>query len=99
MIRRPPRSTLFPYTTLFRSILDGQRFCESTRRTCTHAGIAAGRGTAPAQDGYLGNGHRRGGGAVWWDRVVAPWGSRRPACPPVGHGGFSFTSAQRCSVG
>src|SRR2546422_1880314 len=27
MIRRPPRSTLFPYTTLFRSILrcDGQR--------------------------------------------------------------------------
>src|SRR2546422_2804805 len=25
MIRRPPRSTLFPYTTLFRSILDGTR--------------------------------------------------------------------------
>src|SRR3989449_8220280 len=24
MIRRPPRSTLFPYTTLFRSILDGR---------------------------------------------------------------------------
>src|SRR2546422_7024836 len=24
MIRRPPRSTLFPYTTLFRSILDVQ---------------------------------------------------------------------------
>src|SRR3712207_7218429 len=24
MIRRPPRSTLFPYTTLFRSVLDGQ---------------------------------------------------------------------------
>src|SRR2546422_6914069 len=23
MIRRPPRSTLFPYTTLFRSALDG----------------------------------------------------------------------------
>src|SRR5258708_10870519 len=23
MIRRPPRSTLFPYTTLFRSLLDG----------------------------------------------------------------------------
>src|SRR5258707_11921237 len=23
MIRRPPRSTLFPYTTLFRSIADG----------------------------------------------------------------------------
>src|SRR3712207_7735270 len=25
MIRRPPRSTLFPYTTLFRSELGGQR--------------------------------------------------------------------------
>src|SRR5256885_10703275 len=24
MIRRPPRSTLFPYTTLFRSLADGQ---------------------------------------------------------------------------
>src|SRR5690348_18102335 len=24
MIRRPPRSTLFPYTTLFRSVLDEQ---------------------------------------------------------------------------
>src|SRR5574340_350628 len=24
MIRRPPRSTLFPYTTLFRSSIDGQ---------------------------------------------------------------------------
>src|SRR2546428_12225094 len=28
MIRRPPRSTLFPYTTLFRSILcPGRKFC------------------------------------------------------------------------
>src|SRR5260370_29797393 len=25
MIRRPPRSTLFPYTTLFRSVYTGQR--------------------------------------------------------------------------
>src|SRR3712207_6861425 len=25
MIRRPPRSTLFPYTTLFRSVGEGQR--------------------------------------------------------------------------
>src|SRR2546430_17457225 len=25
MIRRPPRSTLFPYTTLFRSVLAGMR--------------------------------------------------------------------------
>src|SRR2546422_1259065 len=26
MIRRPPRSTLFPYTTLFRSMLDAGRY-------------------------------------------------------------------------
>src|SRR3712207_7494869 len=28
MIRRPPRSTLFPYTTLFRSLLDDSRQVE-----------------------------------------------------------------------
>src|SRR5260221_10865890 len=33
MIRRPPRSTLFPYTTLFRSI--GPLECH--RRACAHA--------------------------------------------------------------
>src|SRR5687767_15932221 len=31
MIRRPPRSTLFPYTTLFRSIADGN-YPVSTKR-------------------------------------------------------------------
>src|SRR2546422_11655632 len=30
MIRRPPRSTLFPYTTLFRSALVHQRFSTNT---------------------------------------------------------------------
>src|SRR2546429_3092604 len=28
MIRRPPRSTLFPYTTLFRSVVDGVNDCD-----------------------------------------------------------------------
>src|SRR3712207_7408317 len=28
MIRRPPRSTLFPYTTLFRSVVGGQGLLE-----------------------------------------------------------------------
>src|SRR3712207_6946376 len=27
MIRRPPRSTLFPYTTLFRSVLHSDAYC------------------------------------------------------------------------
>src|SRR3712207_8255526 len=30
MIRRPPRSTLFPYTTLFRSYLAGGAYVSST---------------------------------------------------------------------
>src|SRR5258708_8530545 len=37
MIRRPPRSTLFPYTTLFRSptnsVLDARRFQYPSKRT------------------------------------------------------------------
>src|SRR3712207_7697041 len=32
MIRRPPRSTLFPYTTLFRSTLTKLLFTENPRR-------------------------------------------------------------------
>src|SRR2546422_3796443 len=37
MIRRPPRSTLFPYTTLFRSTGGGRRKVDRTTRTvdCT----------------------------------------------------------------
>src|SRR5258708_24881049 len=39
MIRRPPRSTLFPYTTLFRSLL---AISESARRDASlHLGIRA----------------------------------------------------------
>src|SRR3712207_8219357 len=36
MIRRPPRSTLFPYTTLFRSL-------KEMRRVCRPGGIVAAR--------------------------------------------------------
>src|SRR5256885_13058914 len=35
MIRRPPRSTLFPYTTLFRSLLHNQRDQISQRSLVT----------------------------------------------------------------
>src|SRR5438132_2913826 len=34
MIRRPPRSTLFPYTTLFRSVTFGWLSAYSERGTC-----------------------------------------------------------------
>src|SRR2546427_12923850 len=33
MIRRPPRSTLFPYTTLFRSVLPAETAAASRRAT------------------------------------------------------------------
>src|SRR5260370_31429713 len=35
MIRRPPRSTLFPYTTLFRSVIAG-RCCRDRQRADSH---------------------------------------------------------------
>src|SRR3712207_7577616 len=42
MIRRPPRSTLFPYTTLFRSI------ATVTRSSCECASRTSGRSTRMA---------------------------------------------------
>src|SRR5687768_17690656 len=38
MIRRPPRSTLFPYTTLFRSLRDDGSFARPVRRAHRVAG-------------------------------------------------------------
>src|SRR3989442_3955126 len=47
MIRRPPRSTLFPYTTLFRSLL------HVTQTPIEVAPTALGKGTTLAQLTYL----------------------------------------------
>src|SRR3712207_7652639 len=41
MIRRPPRSTLFPYTTLFRSVIDVLKFCESRVGSISAVGAEA----------------------------------------------------------
>src|SRR2546429_5322341 len=38
MIRRPPRSTLFPYTTLFRSLISRKSFRKSLRRVSAGSG-------------------------------------------------------------
>src|SRR3712207_8171624 len=38
MIRRPPRSTLFPYTTLFRSIAKPAPTETTVRKTCSRSG-------------------------------------------------------------
>src|SRR5690349_22112135 len=47
MIRRPPRSTLFPYTTLFRS---GFRRHEHRPRSCAGRRRRPGRASAPGRD-------------------------------------------------
>src|SRR3712207_7477531 len=56
MIRRPPRSTLFPYTTLFRSRRDPQR-----RR---QAGRHGARLVAAAAGAFVRQAGRRGGRAL-----------------------------------
>src|SRR5260370_184728 len=46
MIRRPPRSTLFPYTTLFRSTVFGVSVISSPNGSAVWTGAAAGGGVA-----------------------------------------------------
>src|SRR5258708_22267848 len=48
MIRRPPRSTLFPYTTLFRSPADSARDSVDPLRTPESGDEARGSGILPA---------------------------------------------------
>src|SRR5437016_9031179 len=43
LIRRPPRSTLFPYTTLFRSPVAGWTGNPSSRASVSSCRVAAGR--------------------------------------------------------
>src|SRR2546426_2471849 len=47
MIRRPPRSTLFPYTTLFRSGLHGQHLLIGERLRGRHHGFPTSREPVP----------------------------------------------------
>src|SRR3712207_8463136 len=65
MIRRPPRSTLFPYTTLFRSRLRGRRrpCVRGARRGVWAADHAfAARAVAGQRDDARAIGGRPGGG-------------------------------------
>src|SRR5260370_40288405 len=56
MIRRPPRSTLFPYTTLFRSLRRATQY--------GYGNICSGPAVYPAAEGGRGVVHRRTSGAV-----------------------------------
>src|SRR5258708_26567140 len=52
MIRRPPRSTLFPYTTLFRSVAHRHHFIAALAARCLHdGGIALFLADQRARDG------------------------------------------------
>src|SRR5690349_23942706 len=51
MIRRPPRSTLFPYTTLFRSDVGASDLPARREDRGEVAPVAAARLEAPLQDG------------------------------------------------
>src|SRR5256885_12478972 len=67
MIRRPPRSTLFPYTTLFRSLEDGQgrsrrvsqQDCRETKADGPGAHQPAGHAAERARQPPLGAGDRK----------------------------------------
>src|SRR5258708_24827589 len=47
MIRRPPRSTLFPYTTLFRSLLAAFRFVHASSVSLHYSSILQLAGCRP----------------------------------------------------
>src|SRR2546429_5457163 len=51
MIRRPPRSTLFPYTTLFRSRLHGRSEERPQREVLAGADVSGGAGERLRRDG------------------------------------------------
>src|SRR2546426_5806896 len=51
MIRRPPRSTLFPYTTLFRSVPEERGGLARDLRRGQHQGVADRKGEMIAQSG------------------------------------------------
>src|SRR5256885_5023666 len=59
MIRRPPRSTLFPYTTLFRSALGGHRFRPDAGDRGGRPGARVRAGGDDALTLYLGHESRR----------------------------------------
>src|SRR5256885_9044430 len=66
MIRRPPRSTLFPYTTLFRSVGDDLR-ARRQRRLHPRLGLQA-LGARVARHEAGGDQHARVGGVGTRDR-------------------------------
>src|SRR3989442_1841121 len=53
MIRRPPRSTLFPYTTLFRSLHRPRQSQRAAPRTCRYRSLHKWRGSWWRESGQI----------------------------------------------
>src|SRR5260221_9264162 len=84
MIRRPPRSTLFPYTTLFRSLYPRRSLRSLVSRT-----VPLGRGSSNFGAGLrisLLPGRKNGGGfsshSIYWSASLLVL--RQPLLPRVG---------------
>src|SRR3712207_6938583 len=101
MMRRPPRSTLFPYTTLFRSLADEDRVVLRPAGQDLHdpldllgppddrveLGVARGLGQVAAELVEDQRGRRRAlGGATGGGRLLAPVGAQQLGYPLAGGG-------------
>src|SRR3712207_7462787 len=64
MIRRPPRSTLFPYTTLFRSDVVQRRFLQVLRAVEQNAFARNQRMVGGVQEIYIRHGRSESGKAI-----------------------------------
>src|SRR5258707_2804916 len=80
MIRRPPRSTLFPYTTLFRSLTASGYSELAAVCLATAAGAAQGRAVFVLEGGYDLRGLAASGAAV----MRALLGDPAPTVVPTG---------------
>src|SRR2546422_7863845 len=101
MIRRPPRSTLFPYTTLFRSELHHRQAQDPVGRAPEDAGRIQGAGAAAQGRHGRSDGDRSEGGVAWRP------GDRKSTRLNSSHGYISYavfclkkkTSLISCTVG
>src|SRR3712207_495979 len=86
MIRRPPRSTLFPYTTLFRSVRLSLAAVDTGHPDTLHLQLPALLRLRPPRGGLLAVPALAAGfvGAVGGSRLYGPGGRRHPALYPHG---------------
>src|SRR2546422_4107564 len=84
MIRRPPRSTLFPYTTLFRSVVVDE---PTTKLAALTAGEIDFAGILPAHAAFV---RRSPDLAVLDYPLIFPYGDRKSTRLNSSHGYISY---------